>query len=197
MNLKMKKYFAVLTTFFAICSVFLVCNVTLKAQDAATVQTAPTPLPNKEKPRNLLDLLNLAPEQIQQIRAIQRQNKIPMQDAQKNLREAQKALQDTIYADQTTSDLVEQKIREVAEAQRHVIEFRTRTEFRIRQVLNAEQLAKFKELREKFEQIRQANQAPDKSPLRPAKVNSDNFNRPLQMNRQNQAAPNPNAQKRN
>ncbi len=181
---------------------FGAASFAVKAQENPNPPSTNTPSPQPEKPRNLLEFLNLTPEQIQQIRAIQRENRPALQQAQKTQRDAQTALQEAIYAEVTDQNLVEQKIRQLTEAQKSVVEIRSRIEFRVRQVLNAEQLTKFKDLRQRFEQMRQQQQERQK-----ARQQTPNLNRPLQnrfqnrmkqQNPANQELPNqPNKLKRN
>jgi len=105
--------------------------------------------------------LNLSPEQIEQIRVINRETREQMRGAVQKQRDARRALDMAIYADNSSTTEVEQRAREFAEAQAVVSKLRARTEFRIRQVLSAEQLARFRELRRRaIEQAPQQQQQP-------------------------------------
>lgn len=103
----------------------------------------------------LLRELGLKPNQIRQIRMINGENREKMRDANFRLREARKNLDAAVYANKADPALVEARLREFQNAQAEVIKIKTMTEFAIRQTLTPEQLVKFRELRERFEQFRQ------------------------------------------
>jgi Spy/CpxP family protein refolding chaperone len=97
----------------------------------------------------LFEQLNLAPEQIKQIRAINRDTREQMRGAAQKQREARRALDSAIYADNPNEQEIEKRLQEFSEAQAAVSKMRARTEFRIRRVLNNEQLVLFRELRQR------------------------------------------------
>lgn len=103
----------------------------------------------------LLRELGLKPDQIRQIRMINGENREKMRDANFRLRESRKNLDAAVYANNADPALVEARLREFQNAQAEVIKIKTMTEFAIRQILTPEQLVKFRELRERFEQFRQ------------------------------------------
>lgn len=119
----------------------------------------PTPEPqgitDAKRPVRLLQELGLSREQIQQIRRINQNRKPIMQEAQQNLRLANRNLDAAIYADEPNEQEVQARMKEVQLAQAEVIKARTMTEFMIRKVLKPEQLQKFRELRERMQQQRQ------------------------------------------
>ena len=134
------------------------------AQDSKPVegqeQNAQRPTDNRPQDirGNALRQLGLSHEQIQQIRRITAQRKPLMEDAQKRLREANRALDETIYADQVSETDVQARLKEVQLAQAEVAKIRFMNEFAIRRILTPEQLVRFRELRQRFEQMRQNNE---------------------------------------
>ncbi len=106
----------------------------------------------------LLRELGLRQEQIRQIRLINGENKEKLREANFRLREARRNLDAAIYSDNADNLLVETKLREFQNAQAEVAKIRTLTELAIRKVLTPEQLVRFRELRQGFEQFRQNRQ---------------------------------------
>ncbi len=104
------------------------------------------------KPANLLQLLNLSPDQLQQIRAINQEMRENVRAANTRLRDARRALDAAIYADLPNQAAVDDRAQELGEAQTEAIKARVAVEFRIRQILTAEQLVRFRDLRRQFEQ---------------------------------------------
>ncbi len=98
--------------------------------------------------------LGLTSDQIQQIRQINQQRKPAMEEAQKHLRQAMRALDAAIYADQVNEADVLARLDEVHRTQAEVARVRFMNELSIRKVLTAEQLVHFRELRQQFEQAR-------------------------------------------
>ncbi|MER3426715.1 MAG: hypothetical protein C4334_01245 [Pyrinomonas sp.] len=136
----------------------------------AVAQPSPSNRPNAQnqnaptRQRPLLDLLNLTPEQRQQIREIRRRNNRTGQLVTTRLRQAQRALDEAIYADQLDEREIEARIQELADAQAAVTRHRARVEMEIRRVLTPEQLRLFRQLREqeraRQQQQRSTNQSP-------------------------------------
>jgi Spy/CpxP family protein refolding chaperone len=123
-----------------------------KAQNVSNVQKQQFNEP--ERPQ-LLRELGLKPDQIRQIKMINGENRDKMREANFRLRQARNNLDAAIYANNADPALVETRLREFQNAQAEVAGIRTMTEFAIRQILTPEQLVKFRELRERFEQFRQ------------------------------------------
>ena len=118
--------------------------MTAKAQDE-TPPPAPTDTQTKRPP--LLGQLNLTQEQIEQIREINRRNRPPMREASQRLREANRSLDTAVYDDAADEADIQLKIKEVSAAHAEVVKLRAQNEFAVRKVLNADQLAKFREIR--------------------------------------------------
>lgn len=134
---------------------------TVTAQDAK-----PADVPPREAQRpamkqfgdrhvDLLHRLGLAEEQIQQIRKLHMDNKPLMDAAQKRFREAKRMLDDAIYADQMNEADVQTRLKDLQLAQAEMDRLRFMTEFGVRRILTQEQLVKFRELRQRFEKMRQ------------------------------------------
>jgi Spy/CpxP family protein refolding chaperone len=103
--------------------------------------------------------LNLSPDQIQKIRAINAELKEQRQAANQKLRQAQRALAEAVESPTPNETLIEQRSREVADAQSSVIRVRSLTEARVLQVMTPEQRIKLKEIRQRNQAARrEANQ---------------------------------------
>ena len=98
--------------------------------------------------------LGLSSEQIQQIRQINIDRKPVMEEAQRRYREANRALDQAIYADQVDQANVETCLKEVQLAQAEVSKIRYMNELAVRSILTPEQLVRFRDLRQRFEQTR-------------------------------------------
>jgi Spy/CpxP family protein refolding chaperone len=103
--------------------------------------------PRRRAAAHLLAQLNLSPEQRAQLRAIRRTSAPEGQALAQRLQRARYALDAAIYADHTDEAVIEQRTREVAEAQAAVIRMRALTELRVRRVLTPTQLELFRQLR--------------------------------------------------
>jgi Spy/CpxP family protein refolding chaperone len=124
------------------------------SQDRAFLQPPPSQNSNHQpgKPASLLQLLNLTPEQLQQIRAVNQETRENVRAANMKLRQARRALDGAIYADAPNQSQVEQLARALGDAQTVATKVRAEVEFRIRQILTSEQLVRFRDLRRQFEQ---------------------------------------------
>lgn len=111
------------------------------AQEGAAAQA------NPNDPVSLLMQLNLSPDQIAQMRAIQSENGPQARVLNQRLNQARRALDEAIYSDEVDEALIEQRAREVAEAQAALVRLRAQTELRVRRVLTPEQLQTFRQLR--------------------------------------------------
>lgn len=104
---------------------------------------------------NLLRDLDLTPEQVQQLQQLNRERRPLMAEAQKALREANRELDETIYADRVSDGDVADKIRTYQAAQAEVARLRFENELEVRKILTTDQLVKFREARQKFFERRQ------------------------------------------
>lgn len=124
------------------------------AQDGPPPQEARQFADQPERP-NLLETLGLTQDQIRQIRMMNRDRKPAMEAAQLRLREANRALDVAVYADQLDEADVKLKLREFQEAQADVARIRFQSELTLRKILTPEQLVKFRGLRERAAQARE------------------------------------------
>jgi Spy/CpxP family protein refolding chaperone len=112
--------------------------------------------------------LELSPEQVQKIRAINAELKDQRQAANQRLRLAQRALAEAVESSTPNETLIDQRSREVADAQSSVIRFRSLTESRVLQVLTPEQRARLREIRQRNQALRrEAAQQGQGNGLRP------------------------------
>src|SRR5438093_2802410 len=105
----------------------------------------------------MLGPLNLSPDQIQKIRGINAELRDQRQAANLRLRLSQRALAEAVESPAPNEALIEQRSREVADAQAATIRLRSLTEARILQVLTPEQRIKLKEIRQQNQALRRAN----------------------------------------
>lgn len=114
----------------------------VRAQDDADA-----PAPEAQRGAGaLLRVLNLTPEQRAQIKAIRRETEPQGRSLGTRLRQARRALDEAIYADNPDDRMIEERVREVGAAQAAVMRLRTFTELKIRRVLSNEQLNAFRRL---------------------------------------------------
>lgn len=99
--------------------------------------------------QTLIQQLNLTRDQIQQIRAINRETSESRRNANQRQAQARQNLDSAIYAAEPNQADVNEKLRELTEAQVALTTVRVQNEFRIRQILSPEQLTKFIELRQR------------------------------------------------
>ena len=129
-----------------------------KAQTPTPANQNPAPAQGQAQapPTQLIPIvnqLNLTPDQIQKIRAINMELKDERQAANQRLHQAQLALAAAVESPNPDERLIDQRSHEVAEAQAGTIRLRALTEARIRQVLTPEQLEKVKQIQEKNREI--------------------------------------------
>lgn len=123
----------------------------VKAQDE-TPPDVPNKQFNRERRPSLLAELGLSQEQRQQIRHIHAEKRPLVRDAQQRLREANRNLDQAIYADNANETEIAARLKAVQTAQAELIKVRFTNELAVRKILTAEQLAKFRDLREQFAQ---------------------------------------------
>ena len=136
---------------------FLILMLTFSAVNAQIEDEpddAPPPGQNERPVRrpNLLRALGLNDVQIKQLRSINAESKPRLREAQDKMRDAKRALDEAIYADKVDNANIELKLRDFSAAEAAINRIRATTELAIRNVLMPEQLTRFRELRENFEQ---------------------------------------------
>jgi Spy/CpxP family protein refolding chaperone len=124
------------------------------AQEEIPQSTPESAKDDKQTRPKLLEALGLTKDQMQQLRRINKQQQPLLKAAQRNLVIAQKTLDEAVYADILDENDVRNKTNEVQKAQSEVLKNRIFIEFSIRKVLNAEQLVKFRELRQRVKDKR-------------------------------------------
>jgi len=140
-------------------------NWTAAFQDPQTTATeSATP--------DLITTLRLTPEQRQKIRAIREQTKDERAVINQRLKESNRALEDALDADPLDENLIDQRMRDVSLAQTAQMRMRIRTEVMIRRVLNREQLATWRTLRLRLQDVMAAPRGNSDRPLRPAAGNA-------------------------
>lgn len=117
-------------------------------------EASPTDNTQGNQDANWVTALGLTPDQVTRIRTIRQQNRLEMQAARQRMNQAQRALDEAIYADDASEAVIEQRAREVAEAQVNEVRLRVRTELGIRRVLTLQQLNTFRTIRQ--QRIREA-----------------------------------------
>jgi len=100
---------------------------------------------------NLLRQLGLSREQMEQVRRLNVERRPVMEAAQRRFREANRSLDQAIYADQVNEAEVQERIRETQLAQAELIKLRAMNEITIRRILTPDQLARFITLRQRFD----------------------------------------------
>ena len=134
---------------------------------------------NPNDPVSLLGQLNLSQEQIGQMRAIQGESVPQARELTRRLNQARRALDEAIYSDTVDESLIEQRARDVAEAQAALVRLRAQTELRVRRVLTPEQLQTFRDLRQQVRREQRIQRQLNRgiNPNNPNRVNPNNPNR--------------------
>jgi len=146
--------------FIVLVALLVTLSISIEAQNTQQQQNAgdaglPTQTTQADQ---MLGPLNLTQDQIQKIRAINAELKDERQAANFRLRMAQRALREAIQSPTPDETVVEQRSKEVADAQANTIRLRSLTETRVLQVLTPEQRMKLRELRQQALVTRGGNQ---------------------------------------
>jgi Spy/CpxP family protein refolding chaperone len=132
------------------------------AQNAPRPDFGPPPFeegPQVKRP-NLLRTLGLTPAQMQQVRRLNQARKPQMDAALIKLREAGRALDETIYADVLDEAAFRVRLNELHQAQAEVARLRFTGELNVRKILTNEQLGRFRQLRKRFASTRAERRLP-------------------------------------
>ena len=168
--LKLKLFFTILFLFS--------CFGIISAQENPADEMPPVNQQRQNRP-NLLSELGLSNEQIRQIREINQSNRQDIRAAQQKVGDARRSLDQAIYAEKADEASVQIKLREFQDAQAEIARIRAQTEFSIRKVLTPEQLVRFVEIRQQFEQFREKRrQNPNQFRMRNQLRNQRRINRP-------------------
>ncbi|MBD0370942.1 MAG: Spy/CpxP family protein refolding chaperone [Pyrinomonadaceae bacterium] len=104
--------------------------------------------------RDLVRQLNLSPEQIEKIRDVREGNRELRRQIGQRIRAARIALDRAIYVENADEVVVEQRARELAEAQAAQMRLQALAELAVRRILTPEQLETFRALRLRAESER-------------------------------------------
>ena len=149
-------------------SVRLMLSLMVLVLSAYSISYAQDPQLNSAPPQDAPDLLGrlrLSPDQIQRIRLIQRDTKDERATIQQRLREANRALEESLDAENVDESVIDQRMQDVNAAQNAQLRLRIQTELRIRRILNPEQRAMLKDIRVRAGDLIRAQQ--DRRALRP------------------------------
>lgn len=123
---------------------------TIKAQDETPQPDTPNQNSAVQTRPNLMKQLGLTPDQINQVRQINQSNKPQIREAQERLCEANRNLDQAIYADSADEAEIQVRLKEVQSAHSEIVKIRSQTELAVRKILTPEQLAKFRDVRQQF-----------------------------------------------
>jgi Spy/CpxP family protein refolding chaperone len=148
----------------------LIASLVLFSAPSVSAQTAEQQMSvaqqqQQQAPLDPILQLNLTPEQRQKIREIREQTKAERAAVNDRLRETNQALETALDADNPNDGVIEQRVREAADAQAAAMRMRILTEVKIRRVLTLEQLATLRELRQQARAARRERRL-DENPNR-------------------------------
>src|SRR5688572_1218514 len=124
-NMKGNKLAAAASTVFVLTFALLSCALSAWGQQNPVEQQQPPVTPTGGDP---IRQLNLTPEQVVKIRAIREQSKDERFMVNQRLRQTQRAMDDAINTDNPSEALIEQRARDLAEAQTAVTRMRAITQ---------------------------------------------------------------------
>jgi Spy/CpxP family protein refolding chaperone len=162
----MKRVILKRTSFSVMAFAVVVWSLAMFSNATSTIaQQMPNGGPQMQRgqngpPDDPIRQLDLTPDQIAKIRAIREGAKDERMATNQRLRQAQLALDDAIETENASETLIEQRARELAEAQVAATRMRAITELRIRRVMTPEQLAKLRTLRQQAQQFREDRRNP-------------------------------------
>jgi Spy/CpxP family protein refolding chaperone len=102
-------------------------------------------------------LLDLTPDQLRQLWAINQRTAPEFRRARQRMQQAQRELDAAIYADVADDALVLAKVQEFNQAQNELARLRTLREYRFRQILTPDQLVRLREIRKNAQERIEAN----------------------------------------
>jgi Spy/CpxP family protein refolding chaperone len=170
---------------------FVVALLALAVPDARAQNPAATPAQQQEgtaaqvnpnDPATVLAQLNLSPEQVDQMRAIQNESVPLAKEFMQRLNRARRLLDEAIYSDTVDEALIEQRARDVADAQAALVRLRATTELRVRRILTPEQLQQFKAIRAKARHDLQIQRQLNRGVNPQSKTPGNNPNRQERLN---------------
>ena len=141
----MNKSLILIVTFIALLSAF---SISVEAQNNLRENAPDQPT----RGGNLMRMLGLSKDQIQQIRRMNAARKPLEREAQQKIQLAKENLDAAVYSDTLNESNVRAGLLELQQAQAELIQIKATHELEIRKLLTAEQLIKFRELRQEFEE---------------------------------------------
>lgn len=145
----------------AAAGVLLLASDSLRAQTPEPQQTTDV-VQQQRRQMNQIDQmlrpLNITPDQELRIQAVYAETADERQAANRRLRQAHRALSEAIQSPTPNEALIEQRSKEVSDAQATTIRLRSLTEARILQVLTQEQRVKLRQLRAQAQMQRRNQQ---------------------------------------
>src|SRR5687768_11519894 len=130
-------------------AMIVLAAATASAQNAPPLGDDDPKLPRAAARRNLLRQLGLSRVQVRQVSQLNVGRRPLMQSAQQRFREANRLLDEAIYADKLDEAKVQEKIKEVQQAQAELIRARSMSELALRKILTPEQLTRFRQMRQR------------------------------------------------
>lgn len=159
---------------------FLLVISTSRALAQTPGEGPPPEAGQDDQTQNWQGALNLTPDQVGKIRSILEEKKLERQTAGRRLNQALRALDEAIYSDNATEAVIEQRAREVAEAQVAQVRLRAMTELNIRRVLTPDQLSTFRKIRQEHIRAQREQRLENGNQQRPLK--NDRLENSVQRN---------------
>lgn len=124
---------------------------------------------------DLLMILGLSPEQMQQIKRMNQQRKPLLDAAMVRVRNANRALDEAIYADNFDEATFQASLKELQLAQAEAAKLRFQNELGVRKILTPDQLARFRQIRQQYAPPQDGRQPPpgDKNTMQPPQRRQD------------------------
>jgi len=139
---------------FIFAPIIFAAAISVSAQETKPVET-PSPAVQQDDRGAFLREIGLAPDQIRQMRRLNMERKPLMEAAQQRLREANRLLDEAIYADSVNNADIQSRLKDAQAAQAEEFRIRSMNELAIRRILTPDQLVHFRDLRRQFEAARQ------------------------------------------
>lgn len=169
------------TSIFTLSILFFVLFAQAQAQQGRAVMggrraSSPPPVRQEAEPParreahnagGLLRVLNLSPDQRAQLRALREGNKEAAPTAKRRLRQAYRALNEAIHADNVDEREIEARVQEVGMAHVEVERLRAQVELQIRRVLTPDQLSVLRRMRQQKRGERQQRRQEDNAASTP------------------------------
>ncbi len=134
--------------FFAAAAALIFTISSFGQEPAKTPQ--PDPAAKEQRRPGLMRALGLTSEQMALLNQIENERRPLMAEAQRNLRQANRALDQAIYAETADETEVQARLKDLQNAQAEIARLRVENELAIRRILTPEQMVQFRQMRMKF-----------------------------------------------